>query len=303
MVATILLFMGIIGISGISGATLQAQTRATSTQLHVSTTMLSGRSIALASVHLSGVEASGEVATIFADGKDIGSIALDAEGNGTLQLDTTRAHGNLQAVYRGKGILGGSLSNPVSYTPDAATSSTPSFALTLASSSFTLQPGAYATTITTVTPANGFTGIVGLSCTGMPEYSTCTFTPSSVQISSTGAVTSSLQIQTTAPSGIYSPSGSKIATALMIAAPLLLAFGLVSRKRVLRNALMTLSIITLFATLSGCGARYNYFKNIPLTNAGTTPGTYTVTVTAYSSNGSSASQNSNQPVAFVLTVE
>ncbi len=74
----------------------------------------------------------------------------------------------------------------------------PGFTISAAPGSQTVAAGSSATYTVTVTPTNGFTGVVVLSCAslGLPTGAICGFTPGSVSPSG-AAVTSSLSISTT----------------------------------------------------------------------------------------------------------
>ena len=67
------------------------------------------------------------------------------------------------------------------------------FAMSVSPQSATVQSGQTANFAVTITPANGFTGSVALSCSGLPVHSTCTFSPNPVDATKGAA---SLQIST-----------------------------------------------------------------------------------------------------------
>jgi hypothetical protein len=64
-----------------------------------------------------------------------------------------------------------------------------------------VEPGGTFTTTVTVTPANGFTANVALSCVGLPLNSTCNFAPAPTGPSSTSTVT--IAIPSTSATGAY----------------------------------------------------------------------------------------------------
>ena len=86
---------------------------------------------------------------------------------------------------------------------------TPSYTLTAtALNPASVTAGVFATSTITVTPANGYTGSVRLSCssvTGGTPAPVCTFNPSTVVISGTSAGTSVLTVVSTlsVPGGSY----------------------------------------------------------------------------------------------------
>ncbi len=73
----------------------------------------------------------------------------------------------------------------------------PSFRLAVAPASVTVTEGQTATYTVTVTALNGFSGVVGLSVSGLPAGATAVFSPASVTPTAQG-VTSTLTITTTA---------------------------------------------------------------------------------------------------------
>jgi subtilase family serine protease len=88
---------------------------------------------------------------------------------------------------------------------EAAVSGTPGYALTAAPTTLSLVPGATTnnTSVVSVTPSNGFTGTVNLTCavtgpTGATSPATCSLNPTSADVTGATAVTSTLTVDTTA---------------------------------------------------------------------------------------------------------
>ena len=83
----------------------------------------------------------------------------------------------------------------------------PMFAIAVSPASRTIVQGQSTTYTVTVTPSNGFTGLVNLTATGLPASATAAFAPSAVTPTS-AAVTSTLTIQTAAgtPAGTTTPT-------------------------------------------------------------------------------------------------
>jgi hypothetical protein len=173
-----------------------------------------------------------------------------------------------------------------SFTVDAG----PTFTGGGGGGTISIEPGATKgdTVTISVTPSNGFTGTVNLSCSISPtapsDPATCSFAPSSVTINGSAAQTSTLTINTTASTKITGANqikhlfwpatgGTTLAVVLLFGIP---------RKR--PNWLVMLVVLVLFVCCGamGCtnpiGAGGGGGSGI----AGTTPGTYTVTVTGTS---------------------
>jgi uncharacterized repeat protein (TIGR01451 family) len=151
-----------------------------------------------------------------------------------------------------------------------------------------VSAGLAATYTITVTPTGGFTGNVALTCTGYPELTTCTLTPSSVSITGTAAQTATMVVTTragssmqamTLPAGPVSgprlPAWSLWLVALAMA--LTMAFGWrAGNGRAWPKLAARIATVVLFGILwAGCAAKTG-------TAPGTAPGTYVITVTGTS---------------------
>jgi hypothetical protein len=168
-----------------------------------------------------------------------------------------------------------------SFTVNAA----PTFTGSGGGGTISIEPGATTgnTVTISVTPSNGFTGTVNLSCSISPtaasDPATCSLAPSSVTISGSTAQNSTLTINTTAATS----STNKIRRQFWPAAggpalAVVLFFG-VPRRRRSWLAMLGLLVLFVFIGAVGCGGGGGGGGG---GNAGTTPGTYTVTVTGTS---------------------
>jgi hypothetical protein len=148
-----------------------------------------------------------------------------------------------------------------------------------------IAAGASATSTITVTPSNGFTGAVALACTvtstpaGAADIPTCSVSqPASI---ASGAVTATLTVNTTAAASaaldrtvhrmFVAGGGASLAALLFFCLP-------VRRRK--GQTLLGLLVFALFVTAaSGCASS----AGMPTqSNAGTTAGSYTITVTGSS---------------------
>jgi hypothetical protein len=239
-----------------------------------------------------------------AQGASFGS-AFVKSGEASLTLDQ-RPSGNVYAVYGGSS--GFHASTAQAQVSSDQTSTLPDFSISASPTSLSLSPGQYGTINLTITPLNGFNEMVTLSCSGNPAGSACTFSPTSVAPLTGQPVTSLLQITTQGPAGATSITwpGRSSHTAYALVLPGLLALaGLgAMRKRSGLNALRVLGIGVLLVAscvgLSACAARYDYLHHPPIANNGVTPGNYTITVAAYSSNGASVTSHT---LNIALTVQ
>jgi subtilase family serine protease len=180
----------------------------------------------------------------------------------------------------------------------------PTFAVT--GNAITVEPGATIGNTSTilVTPSNGFTGAVSLSCAITPaaanDPAACNIQPSSVTINGTTAQTATLTVSTTLATALNHPfklfwpsaGGATLALAFLLRIP---------RRR--RNWLAMLGLFCLLVSIAGIGC-----GNVSTgggggggggggsSNPGTTAGTYTITITGTS--GSTVVATTN-----VLTVQ
>lgn len=166
--------------------------------------------------------------------------------------------------------------------------SVPSFALSGVAIT-NITPGTPATSTITVTPSGGFTGAVALACavTTSPadatEPPTCSVTTPPA-ITGTAAVTAMLTVNSTAattaaledhlPRSLAIGSGVAIASLFFLFLP--------SRRRCL-NRLLSLIVLAVSAgVVVGCGGGSKASSPTGPGNAGTTPGSYVITITATS---------------------
>ena len=159
----------------------------------------------------------------------------------------------------------------------------PDFTLSAASTNITLQTGAQTTDTLTLTPQNGLSGQVNLSCTvnGSAPLASCAVSPSSVTL---GPNPGNSMLTLTAPSSLTTyflpwSGGSRMTRyAVVLPVPILLIVGIglgwwrLGRRRVALSFLFG-SLIALFI-LAGCGG-----GTLPA------PKSYTVTVNATSASG------------------
>ena len=197
------------------------------------------------------------------------------------------------------------------YAPVTATvpvTITAPFAIAATTASFQAGATSGNTSTVTITPENGFTGTVYLSCSLMSypnsaQHLAACSVPSSVNVTGTAAVTAAMSITSTPPTTTAwtSPHGGWFAAN---AATAMAAFGLVGisccdrRKRKLK----LLSILFLLAVFAGCGSGGGNSGGGGGGGGqkvgGTTPGTYTFMVQAHFTADPSASQ----PVFTTVTV-
>lgn len=304
------LFLGAIGW------TAEAQV-ATRTQVSVETS--GGGTLSLtAKVADFGGAAVSEGSVSFETAKgSLGSVFV-RDGEATLHLTNPPQWArSVTAVYHGDAALAASsASTPV--TSDA-TSTLPGFTVTASPSSLSLTPGQFGTIAMTVTSQNGFAQAVNLSCSGLPVQSTCTFNPTVVTPAANGSIQSALQITTMATSppatGKNQPGplgGSGVVWAVVLPGMLALAgVGAVRKKNwtMLRMVGLLMLLAAGMMGLTACNVRYSYEHYKPSPNFGTPAGSYTVVISAYSTNGTaitnatSSDSTCSGAVCLAMTVQ
>ncbi len=112
--------------------------------------------------------------------------------------------------------LGPAALTNIGYSSSGCTAAVPSFSLSASPGSQSITVGSSTSYTVTVTPANGFSGSVGFSVSGLPTGASASFSPASV----TGSGSSTLNVSTSSstPTGTYTltvngTSGSLSATA------------------------------------------------------------------------------------------
>ena len=290
------------------------QGQATQTTLSAETRDQGGRTQATLSVSVmgeDGLPATGAVA-IKDHGRQVAGVPLDAQGNAKAVLSLAEGDHTLRAVYVGDD------GHQVSTSPVAAVralaSTTPNYGISVAPATVTLTAGASGNVTVSVTPeyASSLTApmFVELSCSGLPDQASCTFTPQSVEIqpNATVPLTSTMVILTQKASAslskpVMGSSANPIALAVLFPGVLGLmglAWGGRRSRWISRVSLMALlGLVTLLGT-TACNPRYYYLNHGPIPNPATPAGTYKVTVTAQSNNGITAITNST---TMALTVQ
>ncbi len=285
----------------------------TFTQMTVQTHQVAGVTVSEFTVHVTSADGeplTGAV-TLEEDNKPLVGAALE-NGLATLTPSLNPGSHLITALYQGDGLHKVSTSVPQAVSAYQPEITTPTFALPLNPASLPVTAGQAGDSIVTITPSNnqGTTSptFFTLSCSGLPANSSCFFTPQNVQIpaGSNTAVTSSFTLQTQAISNPTSTpaatSNNKEALALAILLPGVLALGWLGRRRSSVIRLMMLACLVLVTSIgfSGCAPLYYYKNHGPPRNPATPSGTYTITVTAQTSNGVTGS---NLTTTFALTVQ
>jgi hypothetical protein len=315
-------------------ASAMAQNAATETTLNVSTTGRPGHTLAAAAVSVMdeyGLPASGAV-NIQEGDRILASVALNSSGQATANFSLPGGQHELTAVYTGdQSHLN---SNSPVVEAQASSSGTPGFQLTVspvspASFPMVLTQGQAGTAEVTITPVNNAAltspMFITLSCSGLPNETSCTFTPESINITSdtpascsTGSPAascppiSSMLFQTQAKSALNQPGstpGSKpgaplngLAWSFLVPGTLGLgglAWGTRRRRWLSRLSLLVMLGLVTTLGMAGCSPLYRYYQHGPGLPPATPTGTYNITVTAQSSNGVTAQTSSTTVVVTV----
>jgi hypothetical protein len=227
----------------------------------------------------------------------IGSGTLGASGTASVSTTTlTQGTHSITAQYAGDANYAASVSSALTQTVTAA----PSFSIAISPTSLTLTQGATGTATVTATSVNGFNQAANFSCSGLPQFTTCSFSPTSVTPAANGTASSTLTIMTDVATAQLDrapqmgPSHENTVGLALVGGVGLLA--MFRRRRIfLKHARLTSFVLALallagIATnIAGCGGNNSAASKTPV-------GTSTVTVTATAATGS-------QTGSFTLTVQ
>jgi hypothetical protein len=308
--------LGIALVIGVIAPMAYASSVSTTTTLNVTAHDSGGRTKATVKVSVAaddGQPASGAV-SILEGTQTLAGVVLDSDGLATANVTLAGGTHALRAVYTGDTTHTASTS--VTQSVQAMSGTSPTFTLSLTAvspSSFpmTLTAGTAGTVKVTVNPVNNAAlsspMFVTLSCSGLPDQSSCNFSPSTVEILSTTPTscasgsaasacppTSTMVLQTQAAGTAHNAApvhGSPIAWAILL--PGILGLGGLAwgtRRRRWLSRISLLALVAFVATLgtTGCSPRYDYYHHGPDTNLPTPSGSYTITITGQSSDGISA---------------
>jgi len=292
-------------------AAASSQGLATQTALTAETRDQHGRTQATASITVTGEDgmpATGAVA-ITDHGQPVAGAALNAKGQASIVVSLPAGSHSLSAVYQGDATHRSSTSVPAA--AQAQASATPTFTVSVAPATLSLTAGTSGTAIVSITPQNAASltapMFVEVSCAGLPDQSTCTFTPETVEIlpGATAAVTSSMIIGTQAASRSSAalPRSNSVAWAVLFPGALGLiglAWGGRRRRWLQRLSLVALVGLVTMLGATACAPRYSYYNHGPIPNPATPSGTYTLSVNAQSSDGVTAI---TQTATMALTVQ
>ncbi len=151
---------------------------ATTTKLSAApATVNAGQAVEFTATVSSGAGTPQGTVTLLNGSATLGTGTLDANGVATFTTSSLAAGSyNVSASYAGNGSYAGSVSSPVAVDVQGMT-------LGAGTSSLNIAPGGSANTTLTVTGAGGSTGTVSYSCSGLPAYMTCSFSPASTSLS------------------------------------------------------------------------------------------------------------------------
>ena len=302
--------MGIaLAVPAFGLAAENAQPVATQTTLAVELHDQAGRTTANLTAAVLGEDgqpATGAV-VVTDGGREVAGAALNAKGQATFSLALSAGNHSLSATYAGDAEHLASVSPAA--TAQAQASATPDFSIAISPATLSLKAGQSGTVIASITPENASSltapMFVTLSCSGLPDQSSCSFTPGNIEIlpNATAAITSSMVIQTQQAEGmLMRPGTNNVALAILLPGALGLgglAWSLHRRPWLQRVSLLALVALVASLGTTSCNARYNYYNHGPPPNPATPSGTYTVDVTAQSSNGVTATTHTTT-LAFTV---
>lgn len=254
-----------------------------------------------------GRPATGVVA-IRDNGTEVAGAALDTTGKATLVLSLPEGDHSLSAEYTGDETHLESTSDAAG--AQAASGATPTFTVSVSPGTLSLVAGQTGNVTASVLPQNSASltapMFVTLSCSGLPDQASCTFTPENIEIlpGATAAVTIPMVVVTQAAGGTAASLRRSNPVAWAFLLPGALALGGLAwsaRRRAWLNRLALMALVGFITMLSttACAPRYRYYNHGPPIPPATPAGTYNVSVTAQSSNGVTAITTS-APLALTV---
>ncbi len=280
------------GLTGASASISVVATVATATKtvLTAPSTSIVGSSVTLTAT-VTGVVGTppptGQVT--FLDGTtSLASATISSSGVATyVTTSLTVGSHSLIAIYAGDASNAPSTSNALSITITAS----PDFAISLSPTSASITNGTAATSTVSIPPANGFSAATTFTCSGLPSFATCSFSPTSITpntATATSTLTIATDVQTAAiehcaPSRNASPPyyWSRIGLATLFAFLCLpTAFTRKCKTLSLRVAALLCLIIFTLQCISGCGGGSSSSSTTQTTR--TPAGQYSITITAAS---------------------
>jgi hypothetical protein len=300
-------------LPALANSTEAPRSMATETTLTAEARDVEGQTQATLSVNVTGQDGLAAPGTVvIADlDKQLAGVALDAQGHATAVVTLTPGEHSLTATYDGDATHQSSSSQVAPVR--AVTGTTPDFAIAVSPATISLTQGQSGAVTASVTPINASSltapMFVTLSCSGLPDQASCTFTPENIEIlpNATAAETSSMDLATAAQGQVRLAQGrsarsSRVAWSILLPSTLSLAglaFG-TRRRRWLRQLclLVLVGLVGMLGT-TACKPLYNFYNHGPSANLPTPAGTYTLLITAQSSNGITATTHST---TMVLTV-
>ncbi len=271
-----------------------APTATTTAMAASATSLAAGQTLTLtATVAAASGSAIPAGTATFSDGATtLGAVALDATGKAVFSTSSLAAGAHsLSASYGGNASFASSASAALSVQVTASAAA--DFALALSPVAGTASAGQAAQTTLTVTPRNGFSQSVSMSCSGLPAGATCSFSPATLAISGSAAASSTLTIGTSARTAMNSvrepqdPMNPLVPGGLLMAG-LGLPIMLGRRRRRATDRFVQRSVLGLLllggvTLLNGCGGGGGADGGGAGGgggSGGTPAGTYTITITA-----------------------
>jgi len=230
----------------------------------------------------------------------IGSPVTINGGQATLNGYTFNAPQTapLSAQYFGDRNFGAATSATLS-VPIVA----PGYTVTANPDSLTITRGSTGMTTLTFTSFGNYQGAATFSCSGLPAFATCTFTPPSLVFTGNDAVqTVSLLISTTAPQASVRTNLSSTFLSTIFSIPgIAFATLLFNRRRrstmAKRGILMLIALACVAVNIVGCGSGIPTKNSTPIG-----PSVIQVNVAATATAGSGSS-NLNQNASITVTIQ
>jgi uncharacterized protein (TIGR03118 family) len=184
--------------------------------------------------------------------------------------------GNLNTLYFAAGLTGEKHGLLASINSNASSTGAATFGFSASSAGATVTAGSSTTFVLSAAPTNNFNGTVTLGCSGLPEAATCTFAPTSLNVTAGAPSTTTLTIATVKKTACVRPFTIRGTSIDKVTVALFLPFGalLLFPRRRSSNQQRSLRLLGLFGAfilsvgfIAGCSSTSDVF--VPSTPAGT----------------------------------
>lgn len=184
-----------------------------------------------------------------------------------LTQPSSTTSGNLNTLYFTAGLANEKHGLLAAINTNPTATGTATYGFSASASNLTVADGSSVTAVVSAVPTNNFSGTVALACSTLPEAATCTFSPTSLAVTSGAPATSTVTIATVKktalllPFTVHAGSASKITIGLFLPLCATLIFPW-RRSRNQRRSLRLLGLLGALTLSAGFFAGCTSYSNV-----------------------------------------